>query len=102
MGYYDQSAVPVFDSFARCFAIRDNWFSPLPAGTQINRLMAMSGERWLGVGFPDADQHWYHQCMRRRYLPKLPGSLGQLSGLFERAGRGRICCWGKARAGAEI
>jgi phospholipase C len=44
MGYYDQAAVPVFDFFARNFAICDNWFSPLPAGTQINRLMAMSGE----------------------------------------------------------
>ncbi len=36
---YDQAAVPVFDFFARNFAICDNWFSPLPAGTQINRLM---------------------------------------------------------------
>jgi phospholipase C len=44
MGYYDQRAVPVFDFFARNFAVCDNWFSPLPAGTQINRLMAMSGE----------------------------------------------------------
>jgi phospholipase C len=44
MGYYDQQAVPIFDFFARNFAICDNWFSPLPAGTQINRLMAMSGE----------------------------------------------------------
>jgi hypothetical protein len=30
MGYYDQSAVPAFDFFARNFAICDNWFSPLP------------------------------------------------------------------------
>jgi phospholipase C len=44
MGYYDKSAVPVFDFFARNFAICDHWFSPLPAGTQTNRLMAMSGE----------------------------------------------------------
>ena len=44
MGYYDKSAVPVFDFFARNFAICDHWFSSLPAGTQANRLMAMSGE----------------------------------------------------------
>ena len=44
MGYYDKRAVPVFDFFARNFAICDHWFSPLPAGTQTNRLMAMSGE----------------------------------------------------------
>ncbi|MFY9837400.1 MAG: alkaline phosphatase family protein [Xanthobacteraceae bacterium] len=43
-GYYDKRAVPVFDFFARNFAICDHWFSPLPAGTQTNRLMAMSGE----------------------------------------------------------
>ena len=44
MGYYDERAVPVFDFFARNFAICDHWFSSLPAGTQTNRLMAMSGE----------------------------------------------------------
>jgi phospholipase C len=44
MGFYDRRAVPVFDFFARNFAICDNWFSPLPAGTQVNRLMAMSGQ----------------------------------------------------------
>jgi phospholipase C len=44
MGYYDKRAVPVFDFFAHNFAICDHWFSPLPAGTQTNRLMAMSGE----------------------------------------------------------
>jgi phospholipase C len=44
MGYYGKEAVPVFDFFARNFAICDRWFSCLPAGTQPNRLMAMSGE----------------------------------------------------------
>jgi phospholipase C len=47
MGYYDQRAVPVFDLFARNFAICDHWFSALPTGTQANRLMAMSGESAL-------------------------------------------------------
>lgn len=43
MGYYDQEAVPVFDFFARNFAVCDHWFASLPTGTQANRLMAMSG-----------------------------------------------------------
>ena len=43
MGYYTQKAVPVFDFFARNFAVCDHWFSALPTGTQANRLMAMSG-----------------------------------------------------------
>ncbi len=43
MGYYDQSAVPIFDFFARNFTICDHWFAALPLGTQANRLMAMSG-----------------------------------------------------------
>lgn len=43
MGYYGKDAVPVFDFFARNYAICDRWFSSLPAGTQPNRLMAMSG-----------------------------------------------------------
>jgi phospholipase C len=44
MGYYAQDTVPVFDFFARNFAVCDHWFSALPTGTQANRLMAMSGE----------------------------------------------------------
>jgi phospholipase C len=47
MGYYDAAAVPIFDFFARNFAICDHWFSALPTGTQANRLMAMSGESSL-------------------------------------------------------
>jgi len=43
MGYYAKDAVPVFDFFARNFAVCDHWFSALPTGTQANRLMAMSG-----------------------------------------------------------
>jgi phospholipase C len=61
MGYYDERAVPVFDFFARNFAICDHWFSPLPAGTQTNRLMAMSGESQIHQNVSDPlkfpDQH---------------------------------------------
>jgi phospholipase C len=44
MGYYAEDSVPIFDFFARNFAVCDHWFSALPTGTQANRLMAMSGE----------------------------------------------------------
>ncbi len=42
MGYYDAQSVPVYDFFARNYTTCDHWFSALPAGTQPNRLMAMS------------------------------------------------------------
>jgi phospholipase C len=44
MGYYTADAVPVYDFFAKNFTVCDNWFAPLPTGTQANRLMAMAGE----------------------------------------------------------
>lgn len=44
MGYYDAEALPTFDFLARHYTICDNWFAPLPSGTQANRLMAMAGE----------------------------------------------------------
>ena len=43
MGYFTKEQVPVTDFFAENFAVCDRWFSALPAGTQPNRLMAMSG-----------------------------------------------------------
>ncbi len=43
MGYYTKKEVPLFDMLARSYAVCDRWFAPLPAGTQPNRLMAMSG-----------------------------------------------------------
>ena len=43
MRYQTPDHVPVLDFFARNFRICDRWFSPLPASTQPNRLMAMAG-----------------------------------------------------------
>jgi len=43
-GYYKKNAVPTSDFFARNFCVCDHWFSALPSGTQVNRLMAMAGE----------------------------------------------------------
>jgi phospholipase C len=43
MGYFTGRDAPVSDFLARNFAVCDRWHAPLPAGTQPNRLMAMSG-----------------------------------------------------------
>jgi phospholipase C len=43
MGYFTAAEAPITDFLARNFAICDHWHAPLPAGTQPNRLMAMSG-----------------------------------------------------------
>jgi len=43
MGYFAENEAPVAHFFADHYAICDRWFSSLPAGTQPNRLMAMSG-----------------------------------------------------------
>jgi len=37
MGYYEKDGVPIFDFFARNFAVCDHWFAALPTGTQANR-----------------------------------------------------------------
>lgn len=60
MGYYDAEGVPAFDFLARNFCVCDRWFTPLPLGTQANRLMAMAGESAIvdnmGLGsFPDQE-----------------------------------------------
>ncbi len=60
MGYYDAEAVPAFDFLARNYCVCDRWFTPLPLGTQANRLMAMGGESSIvdnkGLGsFPNQD-----------------------------------------------
>jgi len=43
MGYFTGAEAPVTDFLARNFAVCDHWHAALPAGTQPNRLMAMSG-----------------------------------------------------------
>ncbi|MGH7836396.1 MAG: alkaline phosphatase family protein, partial [Candidatus Binataceae bacterium] len=59
MHYYTRATVPITDFFARNFLVCDRWFAPLPAGTQANRLMAMSGYTEIDtnvgqpVDFPD-------------------------------------------------
>ncbi len=43
MGHFGPDEAPVTAFFAQNFAICDRWFAAVPAGTQPNRLMAMSG-----------------------------------------------------------
>src|SRR5581483_1109209 len=43
MGYFTPPEVPMAHFLADNFAICDHWYSAIPAGTQPNRLMAMSG-----------------------------------------------------------
>lgn len=43
MGYYNASALPVYDHLARHFCICDRWFSPVPGATWPNRLYAVTG-----------------------------------------------------------
>ncbi len=43
MNYQTPDQVPMLDFFARKFRICDRWFACLPASTQPNRLMALSG-----------------------------------------------------------
>lgn len=43
MGYYSEADVPATHFFAINYGICDRWFTPIPTGTQPNRLMSMSG-----------------------------------------------------------
>jgi phospholipase C len=44
MGFFESPLVPATSFLARTFCTCDNWFCPLPTGTQPNRNMAFSGE----------------------------------------------------------
>jgi phospholipase C len=56
-GYFTAKEAPVHDFFAKNFLTCDQWFSSLPAGTQPNRLMAMSGETRIDINHePIPDQ----------------------------------------------
>jgi len=67
MGYFTADQVPVADFFAREFLICDHWFSALPAGTQPNRLMAMSGTTRIDVNtMPLPEQHLIYDWLSDR------------------------------------
>ncbi|HEY1795732.1 MAG TPA: alkaline phosphatase family protein [Stellaceae bacterium] len=115
MGYYDEVAVPVFDLFARQFAVCDHWFAALPTGTQANRLMAMSGESALvddaRVLLPDQTlvYDWLAQrqiawCVYAKLfpffsmMPRWSGEIATALALSAAGGRGRFRLYDKFRA----
>jgi len=49
MSYFAAAEAPTNDFFATNFTICDRWFCSLPAGTQPNRLMSMSGFTMIDV-----------------------------------------------------
>ena len=58
MSYFGAEQVPMSHFFAQNFAICDRWFSAIPAGTQPNRLMSMSGDTMIDINhdlLPDQD-----------------------------------------------
>ncbi len=70
MGYFSADQAPVTDFFARNFAICDNWFASLPAGTQPNRLMAMSGESNIDINHvPIPSQKLVYDWLDERQIP---------------------------------
>jgi phospholipase C len=53
MGYYTGADLTTTHFFAENFLICDHWFSAIPAGTQPNRLMAMSGKTRIDLNRPN-------------------------------------------------
>ncbi len=47
MGFFPSSLLPVTSFLARTFCTCDNWFTPIPTGTQPNRNMAFSGDSFI-------------------------------------------------------
>jgi phospholipase C len=79
MSYFGAAQAPMNDFFARNFTVCDRWFCSLPAGTQPNRLMSMSGVSLLDVNqtpLPEQDlvYKWLddHQVNWRVYHQQLP------------------------------
>jgi phospholipase C len=71
MGHYDAVGVPMYDFFAREFAICDHWYSALPSGTQPNRLMAMAGESRISdnAEFLLPDQPLVYDWLNQKKIP---------------------------------
>jgi phospholipase C len=79
MSYFGAAEAPINQFFAENFTICDRWFCSLPAGTQPNRLMAMSGKSLIDVNqtlLPDQDlvYDWLnqHDISWRVYHQEIP------------------------------
>ncbi len=97
MGYYTKEHAPVTAFLAENFAICDHWFSSLPAGTQPNRLMAMSGTTQIDVNtVPLPEQELVYDWLDQRginwrsYHVELPFYAMMLSRIPAILGGGRF------------
>jgi phospholipase C len=77
MGYFSADQAPVTDFFARNFTICDHWFSALPAGTQPNRLMAMSGYTRIDINRtgPIPDHYLVYDWLNEHRAFRLSSSM---------------------------
>lgn len=67
MGWFDGGQVPISRFFAENFAVCDHWHAALPAGTQPNRLMAMSGSSRIDANkVPLPHQELVYDWLNRR------------------------------------
>jgi phospholipase C len=70
ISYFAAEETPVTDFLASNFAVCDRWFSSLHAGTQPNRLMAMSGFSKIDVNtFPLPEQELVYDWLTKRKIP---------------------------------
>jgi hypothetical protein len=79
MGFMkDGGQVPTLDFFAKNFTVCDHWFAPLPADTQPNRLMALSGFTNVDVtvGQPLAGLPRFADRLRLRAQRRSPAPAG--------------------------
>ena len=69
MSYFGAAEAPINDFFAKNFTICDRWFCSLPAGTQPNRLMSMSGFSLIDVNqTPLPDQELVYDWLNARKI----------------------------------
>lgn len=69
MSYFGAAEAPTNDFFAKKFTICDRWFCSLPAGTQPNRLMSMSGFTMIDVNqTPLPDQALVYDWLNARNI----------------------------------
>ena len=69
MSYFGATEAPTNDFFAKNFTICDRWFCSLPAGTQPNRLMSMSGFSMIDVNqTPLPDQELVYDWLNARKI----------------------------------
>ena len=69
MSYFGAAQAPMNDFLAKNFTICDRWFCSLPAGTQPNRLMSMSGFSMIDVNTnPLPDQELVYDWLNARKI----------------------------------